>query len=526
MHSLAARAGTAARFLLIPLAAAVTAAGCAVGPDSGPAVVRGGGSKGTPTSESAKPKTAALPGIKSDLNWRDCPASMAARYGITPAPRVEVRCATVMTAANPTVTGSESVSIPLVRLRMPDTPKDAAPIVAVTGTDLPAGQFGLALAGGPAGAQLLAKHPVVAVEQRGIADIDCMTRADRAVLADNGQTPSVGTTGQSQVSRVATAARSAADSCTDTLDRNALSFTYALSATDLEALRAKWGLEKMAVLGVGTGAQVALSYAAQYANRTGRLILDTPTPFTGTAKDRASVRVRGVEQALDTFTRRCTTNPECAGKVTDPTAVLASVLDKAATGKLKELNAAGVVDAVTLGIGLATDSAQLRDLVAALAAADRGDTAALASLSRRTAAVQGQDGILVGRCNNVTGTAGLNEIEALATDWSKQYPLVGPTEAVALAQCTGWGTTTAPAAPAAFEVPPLVFGAGGDPVNGSDPANLNRVFIDAQTQPTTVSWDGVGYSVVAHSTCAAQVVDDYLGPDGLSGDRTRACPAE
>ncbi|MFT4199528.1 alpha/beta hydrolase [Gordonia sp. (in: high G+C Gram-positive bacteria)] len=523
MQSNGARTGAIARILLLPLAATL-AAGCAVGPDAGPAVVHDGGSKGVRTKESTKPAIPALAGVKTDLDWRECPSSMAARYGASPAKGVTVRCATMRNPADPNTAGGQSVTVPLVKVSLPATPRTAAPVVMVTGTDLPAAQLALTLAGGPAGTALLTKHPVVAVEQRGLADIDCMTRADRAVIADDGLAASDNDP-KARVNRLAKAARSAADSCTDTLDDNSLAFTYALSATDLEALRLKWGVDRLAVLGVGTGSEVALAYAGQYGDRVGRVVLDSPTPYGGPAKSRAATRVRGVEQALDTFTRRCTTDTACRGKEADPGALLKSVLDKARTGDLKDLGDAQVAQAVMIQVGLATGDDALRDLVAALGAANGGNTAPLATMVRRTTALQSSDGMLVSRCNNVTGTVGLNEIEGLLGDWGKQYPLLGTTAAIDLARCTGWGTTTPPAAPTSFPVAPLVFAPGADPVNGSDAGALNKVFADAGVAPTTVSWDGVGYSVLAHSDCAAAMVVDYLDADALGGDRTRACPA-
>ncbi|MFT3899970.1 MAG: alpha/beta hydrolase [Gordonia sp. (in: high G+C Gram-positive bacteria)] len=524
MQSHGTRAALLARLLLLPLTA-VLAAGCAVGPNAGPAVVRGGGSKGTPGSASKKAAPVpAIGGIRTDLDWRDCPSAMAARYGATPDKQLRIKCTTLRNGANPSVSGGQSVSVPLVSVRLPSTPADAAPLVAVTGTDLPAGQLALALADGPAGKALLAKHPVVAIEQRGLADVDCLTRADRTVIADYGLV-GTGTDAKTRVNKLAAAARSAADSCTDTLDDNALAFSYALAATDIEALRTKWGVDRLAVLGVGTGSEVALAFAAQYPDRVGRLVLDTPTPYGGPTKQRATARVRGVQQALETFTRRCTTDPACRGKEADPSALLQSVITKARAGTLKDVNDAQLLDAVTIEVGLATDPARLRALVAALAAADGGNTGELATLVRRTAALQTSDGMLVSRCNNASGTVGLNEIEGLLGEWGKQYPLVGTTQAIGLARCTGWGTANPASAPNSYAVPPLVFASGADPVNGSDPASLNKVFADGSTAPTTVSWDGVGYSVLSHSDCAAGIVNDYLDADGLTGDRTRACPA-
>ena len=108
MHLHGARAGTAARFLLLPLATLLVA-GCAVGPNTGPAVVREGGSPGIPTTSAKKAGFPLLPGVRADLPWQACPPTMVAQYGVRPGAQVRVECATMVNRADPNVVGGEAV---------------------------------------------------------------------------------------------------------------------------------------------------------------------------------------------------------------------------------------------------------------------------------------------------------------------------------------------------------------------------------------------------------------------------------
>jgi proline iminopeptidase len=64
-------------------------------------------------------------------------------------------------------------------------------------------------------------------------------------------------------------------------------------AADLEVLREHLGLERMDLLGHSAGANVALAYAAAHPERTGRLILLTPSArLTGAPDEMAAVAAR------------------------------------------------------------------------------------------------------------------------------------------------------------------------------------------------------------------------------------------
>ncbi|MEH3156350.1 MAG: alpha/beta fold hydrolase [Gordonia paraffinivorans] len=60
-----------------------------------------------------------------------------------------------------------------------------------------------------------------------------------------------------------------------------MAFTSANAAGDIEQLRRTWGVDRIGVVGVGAGADVALAYAGLYRDRVGRLVLDTPAAYGG-----------------------------------------------------------------------------------------------------------------------------------------------------------------------------------------------------------------------------------------------------
>ncbi|GAB18291.1 putative hydrolase [Gordonia effusa NBRC 100432] len=516
-------------------AATILLAGCATGPDTGPAAItggNGGGDNPSPTTSNA-PKAPVLQAPRTDLAWTDCAKSVLDRFKVAaPATGTAIECASFTSPIDPNA-DSEPLTIDAVRLRTASTPKNAPPVVLTTGTDLPAQRALLMLASGE-GKSMLARNPVVAVEMRGSdsgSAIDCMTMIDASTIVNNGiagypgplRAPANATTPQ-RIDRLAKAASSAADTCTDTLSPNQLSFSTQLAASDLNALRAKWGVDRLAILGLGSGADVALSYAAQYPDRVGRLILDTPTSFGANARDRAATSATGVQRALTSFAQRCSQLPQCALGA-NPQATIASVLSKANRGEFTDLSDTNVLTAITTALGTALTDADRVALAAAIGAADRGDTKSLTALVGVATRLRQSQPQLLSACNSSSGSVGLDQIPGLITTWTKQNPLTGTDAALGLVRCNGWGTTPAAKAPTAYVTPPLVLAATNDPINGSDVTTLGSGFAKAGTTPISLSWDGLGYSVLAHSSCAADTVSDYLKPEPLAGPAERACPS-
>ncbi|MDY6809425.1 MAG: alpha/beta fold hydrolase [Actinomycetota bacterium] len=518
--------------MLALAAATVTVVGvssCAVGPDTGPEVVHGGGGGAQAPSSSEAPT--GLPPIeapRNQLDWGDCGPQTANRWDVDRPDGVSVQCADLTVPVNPYRPTGDTLTVALTRAAVADTPTDAVPVVLTSGSDLPSSRTLMMLAAGP-GRALLAEHPVVAIDRRGAptsGELDCMTREERAAMRSNGLAGDAAVSQQQRIDRLAGSASSAAGGCTETLEPHQLDFGEAFAAADIEALRIRWGVDQLALVGVGEGSDVVLAYAGNFSGRAGRIVLDTPTPFGANARDRAAARATGVQAALRTFTQRCNANGSCPLGA-DGTATIADVLAKGRAGNLGGLSDTAALSAITTAVALAPDRpAATTETAAAIAAANRGDTRALQTLADRAATLRLADGQLVARCNDVSGPVGQNEIPGLIDAWTKQNPLTGSDSALSLMRCNGWASSTPVNPPSALPVDPLLLDGANDPINGGQGAEaLGGLFITAGTTPTTVSWDGLGYSVLARSACAADIVATYLGDEPLGPPTDRGCPS-
>ncbi|MGK2315910.1 alpha/beta hydrolase [Gordonia rhizosphera NBRC 16068] len=507
---------------------AVVVSGCAIGPDTGPDVVTGGGGGGAaPSSSSATPEPPMIEAPKTDLTWTECARATATRYGVTAPAGVTVECAELDTPIDPDRPTATTLTVALTRARVTDTPPDAAPVVLTAGTDVPSSRALLLLARGP-GRSLLTQHPVVAVDRRGTptsSPLDCMTRFERSAMATNGLAGNASMPQSERIDRLARAAASASDGCNETLSPNQLDFGVAFAAADLEALRIRWGVAHLALLGLGEGSDVVLAYAADYAGRAGRIILDTPTPFDANARDRAAVRATGVQAALRTFAQQCAAAAGCS-LGDDGMATIGDVLAMGRTGRLGGLSDTEALNAITSSLAVSpNDPRDLATLARSIVAAQRGDVGALTAAAGVADELRTTDGQLVSRCNDVTGPVGQNEIPGLVDAWTKQNPLTGADSALSLLRCNAWATASATNPPSALPVDPLILAGANDPINGGGGADtLNALFIKAGVSPTTVTWEGLGYSVLARSSCAADVVTTYLGDQPLGEPGQRGCP--
>ncbi|GAB07748.1 pimeloyl-ACP methyl ester carboxylesterase [Gordonia amarae] len=516
------------RMAAASIAVAITLAGCATGPDPGPDLVTGDDGSGAPTtSESATPAVPAVTAPTEDLAWSDCAKTTTDTFGLRPAAGTRIECATLDSPVDPDRQDGDSLTVSLTRVRNARTPAGAVPVVLTTGSDFPSTLGALLIATGP-GKSLLDTNPVVAINRRGLpgsGDVDCLTRTERDTLAANGQVD----TARDIAARIETltaAASSGSDGCTEALDPTQLNFSIGEAASDIETLRRAWKVDRLALLGIGEGSDVVLAYSSRYGGRAGRIILDTPTAFGKPAKDRAQLTAGGVQTALQAFAQRCTAAGTCP-LGDDPLATLTRVLADARAGRLGSLSDAQVLSAITTSLATAPSSAAtIRQTATMVAAAADGNLRPMTAAAEHAADLRTSDGQLLSRCNDVTGTVGQNEIPALVTRWSKQYPLTGTDAAMTLLRCSGWGSAPPTKAPSDLPVAPVVLNTTDDPVNGGQGAKeLNATLLRAGVTPISVTLEGLGYSTLANSNCAALFLKDYLGPRPVSGPTERSCSA-
>jgi pimeloyl-ACP methyl ester carboxylesterase len=507
------------------LVSVAVVAACAVGPDTGPGFVRGenNGGPGAPASAAAQPPLE-VPG--SDVAWHDCTDTQTERSGLkTAPPGTSLSCATIQAPIAPGTDSSDTVDVDLVRASLASTPKNAAPVVLTTGSDIESG-VALTLLAASDGAALLRSHPVVAVDRRALGPntiVDCLTKDDRATIyangsgSDNANVP--------RATRLGRAANSAADGCNDMLAPNQADYPAKYAAADLEVLRAAWKVKRIGLIGIGDGATVAGAYAAQFPDHVGRLVFDTPAPYATSMQETASQIAAGTDAAMTGFADQCRALSCALGS--DPRTAIASLLAKARSGGLPGLSDTEVLSAIRLGIGTyAGDrSAAITSTATMLADAANGNVAALQAAATRAHTVFDSDGQLLARCADTNAPVGQAQAIALMDQWGKQYPLTGYQAALDTQRCNGWPAIADPApTPKKLTTPTLLLNGGFDPINGNKGIDGVRAFLITAGAPVGVTtWAGLGYSALMHSDCAATTVGRYL--DSGAPAPSSACPA-
>src|ERR1700722_9022436 len=221
-----------------------------------------------------------------------------------------------------------TLSIGVMRARSAQTPGDAGPLVFTTGSDLPS-SLQLAVWLARAGADVLQKHPIVAIDRRGMGSSSPADRADqfdRQEIHDQAQFQA----GNDPVANLADIVQNATTGCTDTIAPGDSAYDNTHAATDIERLRSTWDVPALALIGIGNGAQVALSYASAHPDRVARLVLDSPVALGVGAEAAAEQKVKGQEAALDAFAAQCAAVNCPLGP--DPKGAVSSMLADARAG--------------------------------------------------------------------------------------------------------------------------------------------------------------------------------------------------
>lgn len=196
-------------------------------------------------------------------------------------------------------------------------------------------------------------------------------------------------------------------------------------------------------------------------------------------------------------------------------------------GRLAPLSEAQVLSAITTALATAPSSAAtVRQVAAMVSAAAGGNPRDLMAAADRAASLRTSDGQLLSRVQRRHRHRRAERDPGLDQALVRQYPLTGGDSAMTLLRCSGWGSAPTTKAPSDLPVAPVVLNTSDDPVNGGRGAKeLNATLLRAGVTPISVAWEGLGYSTLANSTCAAQLVKDYLGRTPVTGPTERSCPA-
>lgn len=505
------------------LAAATLLVACSAGPSSRPplALVDAGlapADRPPAASPPPAPDPATPPEVpRAALDWQDCTDTTRTRLALPAGPDgLVLECTTLDAPVDADLVGT--VELGLLRARLPTTPADAGPVVLVSGADAPATTT-LAQRAVGGWSELIASRPVVALDRRGggtSTPISCLDadQRDALVAADPSSV--------ADLDALQALGRDITLGCTDVLTPAELAFDATHAAADLEVLRAAWGVPRLALLGSGGGADVALRLAAAAPQSLSRLVLDSPTPLGLDEVSRAEAELTGTRSAFDAFAASCTAR---GCPVEDPEAALATVLDTARTqGGVPAADgrtaSAGAV-LVAVRHALRTPATASPDgLGVALAQAGDGDATALLALAddatgRSTPGSDGSrlDSVFIATCSDAALRPTRDQVDDLLARWSEQDPIFGPGAAGRLVLCQSWPTP--PTAPELTDLQAgpavLLLSAATDPVTGPDAATRTAQAIGAARGTATVlRWQGSGHPVLAASGCGVAATTTYL----------------
>lgn len=514
-----------ARRASILLAAATLVAGCAPGlitaPDFATDFGGGGSSAPEPEAESSGPPAIAAPA--SELDWQDCAAQVSRTAGVAPPAGIRLECAEFVSPMDPGAGGSGQLSIGVVRASSDRTPTDAGPIVFTTGTDLPT-SMQLPVWLHRSGVDILDSHPIVAVDRRGMGRsdaVECRDAYDRREMRDQAQFEP----GDDPVANLGAITTTATTSCTDAIASNT-AFNTAHAGEDLERLRSTWDVPALAVVGVGNGAQVAMSFAGAHPDRVARLVLDSPLPLSVSAEAAALQALAGQRDALDAFAAQCTAIGCPLGP--DPKAAVSALITDARNGRGPGgMSAAMLVGGIVTALGYPDGDGveNTRRLAEALAAARSGEAGPITELADLAQARTGSDGTFINRCSDAFNRPTPDRVRELVVAWGKQYPQFGAVAALDLVKCLSWPTSPAPEEPKELSVDVLMMGVANNPIIGSDGVSATAAtVINAGATSRRVIWQGVGNGASVYSPCAMPALLNYLG-DGKLPETDTFCPA-
>jgi pimeloyl-ACP methyl ester carboxylesterase len=507
---------------------AVTAllAGCAPGLAANPHFAVNSGARPRGRAATTPPHTGPPPiaAPKNDLSWRDCTSQEFVNAAVPTAPGVTLDCASYDADLDPVNGSAGTVSIGVVRARSVKTPPDAGPLVFTTGWDLPS-SLQLPVWLSRAGADVLNSHPIVAIDRRGMgrsSPVDCLDQFDRQEIRDQAQFEA----GDDPVANLADITQSATTSCTDTIAPGDSAYDNTHAATDIERLRSIWDVPALALVGIGNGAQVALTYASAHPDRVTRLVLDSPVAFGVGAEAAAEQRVKGQQAALDAFAAQCAAVSCPLGP--DPKGAVNSLLADARAGiGPGGASVASVANAISTALGIPNGDrlSTTIGLANALASARSGDTNMLTGLINQAEATRATDGQFVNSCSDSLNRPTPDRVRELVVAWGKLYPQFGTVGALDLVKCVAWPTGSPPQPPKALKVNVLLLGVQNDPIVGSEgvPATAATI-INATAASKRVMWQGIGHGASIYSSCAVPPLIGYLNSGNLP-DTDTYCPA-
>lgn len=306
------------------------------------------------------------------------------------------------------------------------------------------------------------------------------------------------------------------------------------AARDMDVLRAVLGDETLNYVGYSYGTQLGATYAAQFPEQVGRLVLDGALDPTLSTLELSQGQASGFENALRAYVADCQAGADCPldGSVDDGLAQVKTVLDRARrsplpTGTDRPLTGALAFSGIALPL---YDEASWSYLTLGLGAALQGDGSVLLQLADLyydrnadgTYATNSTQAFWAIGCADDRGTTDPAEMRAQAAAIEEVAPTVGYFFGYGGAICAQWPVPEAGGLDdysAAGAAPIVVIGTTNDPAT---PYEWAQSLAETLDSGTLLTYEGEGHTAYGRSNaCIAGAVDAYLLEGTVPAEGTR-----
>jgi pimeloyl-ACP methyl ester carboxylesterase len=504
-HDTAGRGRAVALALTASLA--VVASSCAAGSAAGGTST----TSTTPTTSVASGSGGSLP-VSTKLSWHSCDTTF--------------RCSTLIVPVSYSVPADGTLALAVVELPATGDPSTARDLVLNPGGPGASGVQFLEASASAFPAALRREFNLVSFDPRGIGGSDpvvCASPAELRAFIALDPDPST----PSEIATTIAAVKAFDAACAQSVPRDVLAdLSTAVTARDMDRLRAALGESKLDYLGFSYGTYLGALYAQAFPGRVGNMVLDGAVDPA--LSEVATEQQQGLafEVDLHDFFAWCPTNTRCASELpTGAAATYHEVMGPLQAGQTLNADivaALGGDQQINYGVALTGVISSLYStndwpyLAEALAEAASGEGTLLAALAYQYAGFN-----INGTVENLLSAdvaiscldrpaPPVSSYPSLARLFAKTAPDFGAAEAWGTLECNYWPVpATGRAAPVHLpeSIPILVVGSTHDPAT---PYAWAQALTSQLEGAQLLTRDGDGHTGYFSSTCVQAWVDRYL----------------
>jgi pimeloyl-ACP methyl ester carboxylesterase len=274
----------------------------------------GAADPGTASTTSTSTKATPAGGASTLSKWRSCGDKL--------------QCATLSVPVDYTQPNGEQLNLAVSRVRATDPAHRLGSLVFNFGGPGDAGSDTLPSYAPQIPAAIRARYDLVSFDPRGTGKsrpVECVDDATADRLNAIDPTPN----GDADLKAFYDGTHMPVDVVARCIERNGAWLAQLGSrnvARDLDRLRAALGDDKLSFVGYSYGTVIGAVYAQMFADRVGRMVLDSPVDLSADALEELQGNAQGFEQALDAFLADCAEQRDCKFRSGgDPASALAAL---------------------------------------------------------------------------------------------------------------------------------------------------------------------------------------------------------